>query len=207
MTRCYTTSWDLTQLGQPAKGVGHPLGTRRRGESRRAGLGIVRECRRSHPPSARQRAGCVVLTSRHGERQLPSTRAHLIHSDAPPWLSTWLSKRPPPAPRNGLRKPILSVESGEPAGIRTQDTRIKSLSAERAQGRLEGYRVHLARRSCPRAPPRSADLHRRGCQRGCQVEMVNVGPEGVAPGRGLGHGRASLSHQGERSKGWRPDAG
>jgi len=57
---------------------------------------------------------------------------------------------------------------GGPTGIRTQDTRIKSLAGERSPGRSGPYCVHPTRASRPSAPPPRTALHRRGCQRGCQ---------------------------------------
>ena len=59
-------------------------------------------------------------------------------------------------------------ESGEPAGIRTQDTRIKSLCGERPPRHLVCVLVHCPPDARPSTPPRCSELHRRGCQRGCQ---------------------------------------
>ncbi len=53
-------------------------------------------------------------------------------------------------------------------GFETQDTRIKSLAGRRSPGRLEPVCVHLVRGLTPPHPPRVAEAHSRGWQRGCQ---------------------------------------
>src|SRR4051794_30325397 len=60
--------------------------------------------------------------------------------------------------------------SGEPAGIRTQDTRIKSLSESRPRGHLVAVDVYGRSHIGASAPLRAADLYRRGCQRGCHAD-------------------------------------
>ena len=71
-----------------------------------------------------------------------------------------------------LSEGVFVTKKSEPAGIRTQDTRIKSL----------GERVH----SCPstsnlylklqspvhQSPSTSINGYRRGCQRGCQLVFM-----------------------------------
>ncbi len=59
-------------------------------------------------------------------------------------------------------------KSGEPAGIRTQDTGIKSPWGRRPWGPLACYPFYLTHGSRPLTPPRRSECHRRGCQCGCQ---------------------------------------
>ncbi len=81
-------------------------------------------------------------------------------------------------PFGDLQGPILSVDRGEPAGIRTQDTRIKSLSGQRSQGASGRLPVHAARGLHAWAPPHRTVVHRRGCQRGCHPRREGgTGPQ------------------------------
>ena len=95
--------------------------------------------------------------------------------------------RSPPDPS---RSPIHEGNGGEPAGIRTQDTRIKSLAGWRSQGRLNTSGVHPARGRRAPGSPRRTDSHRRGCQRGCQGVLAAEGPGRAIRGRlRIGAGR------------------
>ena len=58
--------------------------------------------------------------------------------------------------------------SGEPAGIRTQDTRIKSLSGRRPWRRSGASCERFPRGSRPPTPPGGTGCDRRGWQRGWQ---------------------------------------
>ena len=81
-------------------------------------------------------------------------------------------------PFGDLQEPILSVKAGEPAGIRTQDTRIKSLSGQCSQGASGRLPVHAARGLHAWAPPHRTVVHRRGCQRGCHPRREGgTGPQ------------------------------
>ena len=64
---------------------------------------------------------------------------------------------------------FLRAKTGEPAGIRTQDTRIKSPGARRPWSHLKAYGVHPVRGWRAPAPLHATEWYRRGCQRGCQV--------------------------------------
>ena len=63
----------------------------------------------------------------------------------------------------------------EPTRIRTQDTRIKSLSGRRLRGALERLLVHAPHGARAWTPPRAPVVHRRGCQRGCHPEEAGQG--------------------------------
>ncbi len=79
-------------------------------------------------------------------------------------------------PFGDLQGPILSVDGGEPAGIRTQDTRIKSPPARRSSRRLAESWLHRTRERRSRCPRRRPASHRRGCQRGCQQRNSLAAP-------------------------------
>jgi hypothetical protein len=63
-------------------------------------------------------------------------RVHGIHSVR----LTWLSNRPQTT-HQGIQKPILSVKSGEPAGIRTQDTIIVTPMVQALRGETPAWAV------------------------------------------------------------------
>ena len=83
--------------------------------------------------------------------------------------------RPSGVPTEDSRSPRHARGDGEPAGIRSQDTRIKSPRVSRTQGPLWRLHVHAARGAHPWTPPRDSECHRRGCQRGCQFAPIGIG--------------------------------
>jgi len=91
-----------------------------------------------------------------------------VHPVSPPWLSVG----PSDGPRRALRRPQGARSTrefgGEPAGIRTQDTRIKSLPVRRPWRRLEPLCVRFPRGVGPWTPQGGTEGHGRGCHRGCQ---------------------------------------
>ena len=62
-------------------------------------------------------------------------------------------KPPSRSSLTALKRPFRAWNGGEPAGIRTQDTRIKSLSGQRSRGAVERLAVHAARGARPWPPP------------------------------------------------------
>ncbi len=76
-------------------------------------------------------------------------------------------KQPFEGPSDASTGPSHERNGGEPAGIRTQDTRIKSLPGRRPWRCLGRCGLHSARCRPSPGPWHGTAVHRRGCQRGC----------------------------------------
>jgi len=104
-------------------------------------------CRPSYPPCTTTVAGSVAGSR---IRKLSQTPRNLVICDG------------------------IQAKRGEPAGIRTQDTRIKSVSGWRPWRRFGTVRLHPARGAHPWRPWGGAACHARGWQRGWQVGRQSV---------------------------------
>ena len=111
-----------------------------------------------------------------------SVPSHVVHPVLPPWLAAWLaggvrsSQRPP---RYLGIDAIMRANTGEPAGIRTQDTRIKSLSRPPSMGSLWGTLRRSLSRPSSTCSTRGTECDRRGWQRGWQAATDAAGSRAV----------------------------
>ena|GEM_PF-6409987 len=127
----------------------------------------------SHGVSGSFSCGLVRLPARSGRRR-PSTYCHHVHSVGLPWLSTWLSEDGCRHRKTALANTYLCIphhlraKTCEPAGIRTQDTRIKSLSWWRPWRGVGAFCVRFPRDCHPQGPSGGAECVCRGWQRGWQ---------------------------------------
>jgi len=136
-----------------------------RSKSTRATAATIQDDRTRSPAGVRRMLDLAYLPPRTGSQQIPHEPVPCLERQGP-------CRAVPPSPPDAsgvagsvAGKPAgwLGSEpeeghfhawiAGGPAGIRTHDTRIKSLSGRRPWGRFERSGIHLARGPCPWAPP------------------------------------------------------